>query len=552
MKLTNILKTTALSLGAALALTGCIRETLPKESAITEGQLMAGQAEVVAENLLKGIPSGLMSYVSGWEHTDFGYHSVGVYNDYACGLMVSNGWTTGLPAGYNRFYPAAYSWGYAPNSAMPSHVWYNYYPQIKACNDVIRVVGDNESLKHYVGIARTYRAMMYIDLARMFECLYAENDTNPNYASEQIRVAGLTVPIVDELLDEQGAKNNPRATREEMFNFIFADLAFAEEALANYTSTSITNPDLSVVYGLYARAYLWLGGFEDGLSGELPEGNAAYTKAAEYARMAINAHGGAIMNENEWTSITNGFNVAASSWMWGLQHSVDTVINNLFQFTAHMALEADYGYAPLSQPGVSAKDYARLSNSDFRKKLIKGPEKTYADFQAYTSMSEDEWSVLANYVFFKFRPANGTRSEYKAAASVTLPLMRCEEMYFIELEARAHMGEDVMIDLITFMTNRDPYYACKTNDYVDEIIFQKGIEFWGEGIKMFDMKRLNKGYDAAFEGTNYPSDARFKIAGRAPWWSYCIPKDETDMNQAAALQGSNPNPSQAFKPVTLE
>ena len=261
MKLTKIFKTTALSLGAALALTGCIRETLPKESTITEGQLMAGQAEVVAENLLKGIPSGLMTYISGWEHTDFGYHSVGIYNDYACGLMVSCGHTVGLPAGYCRFYPAAYSWGYAPNSAMPSHVWYNYYPQIKSCNDVINVVGDNESLKHYVGIARTYRAMMYLDLARMFECLYAENEANPNYEAEWLDVQGLTVPIVDENLDEQGAKNNPRATREEMFNFIFADLAFAEEALADYTSISITNPDLSVVYGLYARAYLWLGGF---------------------------------------------------------------------------------------------------------------------------------------------------------------------------------------------------------------------------------------------------------------------------------------------------
>ena len=242
MKFSKIFKTTALSLGAVLALSGCIRETFPKEGAITEGQLMAGQAEVVAENLLKGIPSGLMTYISGWEHTDFGYHSVGIYNDYACGLMVSNGWTIGNPAGYCRFYPAAYSWGYASNSAMPSHVWYNYYPQIKACNDVIRVVGDNEALKHYVGIARTYRAMMYIDLARMFECLYAENENNPNYESEQIAVAGLTVPIVDENLDEQGAKNNPRATREEMFKFIFADLAFAEEALAEYTPTSITNP----------------------------------------------------------------------------------------------------------------------------------------------------------------------------------------------------------------------------------------------------------------------------------------------------------------------
>ena len=555
MKFSKIFKTTALSLGAVLALSGCIRETFPKEGAITEGQLMAGQAEVVAENLLKGIPSGLMTYISGWEHTDFGYHSVGIYNDYACGLMVSNGWTIGNPAGYCRFYPAAYSWGYASNSAMPSHVWYNYYPQIKACNDVIRVVGDNEALKHYVGIARTYRAMMYIDLARMFECLYAENENNPNYESEQIAVAGLTVPIVDENLDEQGAKNNPRATREEMFKFIFADLAFAEEALAEYTPTSITNPDLSVVYGLYARAYLWLGGFEDGLSGELPQGNAAYAKAAEYARLAINAHGGgAVMSEAEWTSVTNGFNTPASSWMWGLQHSVDTVINNLFQFTAHMALEASYGYAPLSQPGVSSLDYERLSDTDFRKKLMKGPNTNYADIAPYTSMSADEFNALADYVFFKYRPANGNRTEYKAAGAVALPLMRCEEMYFIEMEAIAHTkgAETAMFALVDFMqTYRDPDYAYKSQDVVDEIIFQKGIEFWGEGIKMYDMKRLDKGYKASYEGTNYDESARFNLKGRAPWWTYCIPKDETDMNKAAAHQGANPNPTQAFDPITL-
>ena len=554
MKLTNIFKTTAVALGAVVALSGCIRETLPKEGAITEGQLMAGQAEVVAENLLKGIPSGLMSYISGWEHTDFGYHSVGIYNDYACGLMVSNCWQIGNPAGYCRFYPAAYSWGYAPNSAMPSHVWYNYYPQIKACNDVIRVVGENEDLKHYVGIARTYRAMMYLDLARMFECLYAENENNPNYESEQIAVAGLTVPIVDENLDEQGAKNNPRATREEMFNFIFADLAFAEEALAEYVSTSITNPDLSVVYGLYARAYLWLGGFEDGLSGELPEGKAAYEKAAEYARLAINAHGGAVLSEYEWTNTSTAFNTPASSWMWGLQHSVDTVINNLFQFTAHMAIEASYGYAPLSQPGVSSSDYKRLSDTDFRKKLMKGPETTYAEFAPYTSMTADEFNALAPYVFFKFRPANGNRTEYKAAGAVALPLMRCEEMYFIEMEAIAHtQGSDAaMFALVDFMrAYRDPGYAYKSQDVVDEIIFQKGIEFWGEGIKMFDMKRLDKGYKAAYEGTNYYESARFNLNGRAPWWTYCIPKDETDMNKAAAAQGANPNPTQAFDPITL-
>ena len=551
MKFSKIFKTTAVALGAVVALSGCIRETFPKEGTITQGQLMAGQMEVVAENLLKGIPSGLLTYISGWEHTDFGYHSVGIYNDHACGLITSNGHLLGLPAGYDRFYLAAYSWSYAPNGNMPAHVWYNYYPQIKSCNDLIKVLEGNEQLKHYAGIARTYRAMMYLDLARMYECLPAANDNNPDYFADQLSVAGLTVPIVDENLDEAGAKENPRATREQIFNFIFADLAFAEEALAEYVPTMFSNPDLSVVYGLYARAYLWLGGFDDMYSGELPKGNAAYAKAGEYARMAIEAHGGAIMSEAEWTSVTNGFNVIASSWMWGLQQSVDTVINNLFQFVAHMAPEASYGYAPLSQLGVSKKDYERLGDGDFRKKLIKGPETTYAEFAPYTSLSADEFASFAPYVNFKFRPAGGNRTEYKAAGATVLPLMRCEEMYFIEMEAAYHtQGFDAALTLLSqFMANRDSSYRVQTQDLLDEIIFQKGIEFWGEGIKMYDMKRLNKGYDSAYNGTNYPPDARFVIEGRAPWWSYCIPKGETDLNKAAAEQGANPNPSQAFDPI---
>lgn len=551
MKFSKIFKTTAVALGAVVALSGCIRETFPKEGTITQGQLMAGQMEVVAENLLKGIPSGLLTYISGWEHTDFGYHSVGIYNDHACGLITSNGHLLGLPAGYDRFYLAAYSWSYAPNGNMPAHVWYNYYPQIKSCNDLIKVLEGNEQLQHYAGIARTYRAMMYLDLARMYECLPAANDNNPDYFADQLSVAGLTVPIVDENLDEAGAKENPRATREQIFNFIFADLAFAEEALAEYVPTMFSNPDLSVVYGLYARAYLWLGGFDDMYSGELPKGNAAYAKAGEYARKAIEAHGGAIMSEAEWTSVTNGFNVVASSWMWGLQQSVDTVINNLIQFVAHMAPEASYGYAPLSQLGVSKKDYERLGDGDFRKKLIKGPETTYAEFAPYTSLSADEFASFAPYVNFKFRPAGGNRTEYKAAGATVLPLMRCEEMYFIEMEAAYHtQGFDAALTLLSqFMANRDSSYRVQTQDLLDEIIFQKGIEFWGEGIKMYDMKRLNKGYDSAYNGTNYPPDARFVIEGRAPWWSYCIPKGETDLNKAAAEQGANPNPSQAFDPI---
>lgn len=552
MKFTKILTTAAVAVGTTLALSGCIRETFPQEGAITQEQLQSGQMEVVAENLLKGIPSGMMSAVSYWEHTDFGYHSVGVYNDHASGLIAMCGWQLGNPAGYSRFYPASYGWGYADNSALSQHVWYNYYPQIKSCNDMITLVGDNEQLQHYVGIAKTFRANFYLDLARMFECLYAETPLNGSYEDQQIKVAGLTVPIVDENTDEAGAKNNPRATREEIFNFIFADLADAEAKLAEYNQTSIVNPDLAVVYGLYARAYMWLGGFEDGLNGELPSGNEAYRLASEYAQKAI-ALNPAIMTEAEWTSTTTGFNTPVASWMWGLTWSSDTIINNLIQFTAHMAPEAAYGYGPLSQPGVSKTAFDRLQKTDFRRNLIKGPETSWEEFAPYTLMtSADEFKTIAPYTNFKFRPAQGERNDYMTAGAISLPLMRTEEMYFIDIEATLHtQGVDAAWQkLVAFMANRDSNYVCPKADYegiLDEIIFQKGIEFWGEGIVMYDMKRLDMGINTAYQGTNFPVDARFEIKGRVPWWSYCIPLGETQINQA--IKENNPNPSQSWDPV---
>ncbi len=553
MKVNNIFKTAAVGLCALVALSGCIRETFPKEGTITEGQLMGGQLEVMAESLFKGIPSGMLTYVSGWEHTDFGYHSVGCYNDHASKIIACNGWLLGNPPGYNRFYAAQYGWGYAPNSALSQHVWYNYYPQIKSCNDIIALCSEEESLQHYVGMAKTFRAMFYIDLARMFEPLYAEAPNNKAYEAGVLEAQGLTVPVVDETLDEEGAKNNPRATREEMFTFIFNDLKAAEAALSEFVPKSPTQPSLAVVYGLYARAYMWLGGFTDGLSGELPEGNDAYALAAQYARKSIDAHGGAIMTEYEWTNPTVGFNSMASSWMWALVQSTDTIINNLFQFAAHMSPEAAYGYGPLSQPGLNRQHYERLSNTDFRKKIVKGPETTFAQFAPYTLIKDEgEFDSFAPYTNFKFRPAQGERNDYMVAGSSTLPLMRTEEMYFIEMEATLHtQGDNAGWLLLTqFMANRDPQYVCPTMDILDEILFQKSIEFWGEGVIMYDLKRLDRAIDSAYKGTNFDVDGRFRTNGRLAWWTYCIPQGETQIN--LGIKVNNPNPSQAWDPITLE
>jgi hypothetical protein len=117
------------------------------------------------------------------------------------------------------------------------------------------------------------------------------------------------------------------------------------------------------------------------------------------------------------------------------------------------------------------------------------------------------------------------------------------------MEAKAHYDNAAAWDLLyTFMASRDTNYACLTQDLVDEIIFQKGIEFWGEGQLMFDMKRLDIGVNSGFAGTNYDEQRRFKTEGRVPWWTYCIPQGEMQLNTALNMK-NNPDPSNSLKTV---
>ena len=560
MKLNKILKTTAVALCAAVLFTGCIKEVFPKASSITESQL--AQSDAGLESLLKSIPSAMAATVAAsYDHSDFGYHSIGLYKDHhALTMFPCTRPDRGGNVYYSRLQAPNYGFDMGTNGGYTHYIWYNYYPYIKKANDIIGAVGTDEALKEYRGIAKAFRALFYIDLVGYYDSLEAKAPMLPTYEGDLEKVKGLIVPIVTENTTEEAAKQNQRAKREDMFEFIFADLKDAEECFlafegeenANVKRTvygsSVTYPELAAVYGLYARAYLWLGGFNNLNYENVATGEAAYRLAAEYARKAIDVANVSIMSEMEWTNTTTAFNTIVPAWIWATQMSTDTVINNLYAFPAHVCPEASYGYGPHACPGVSSKTYDRLSNSDFRKKLIVGPTTTYDEFKNYTTMPRDEWEELAYrapYANFKFRPGQGERVDYMVANAVSLPIMRIEEMYFIEMEAIAHYDEGTARNLLnTFMANRaSSYVILPTEDVVDEIIFQKSVEFWGEGKVLFDMKRLNIGVDTT--GQNYPSGMLFKSEGRLPWWNLPIPSGETAVN-TACKETAGPDPSRAL------
>ena len=111
------------------------------------------------------------------------------------------------------------------------------------------------------------------------------------------------------------------------------------------------------------------------------------------------------------------------------------------------------------------------------------------------------------YVNIKFRPHNGDYRTYTVGGATDYPIMRIEEMYFLKAEAILHTTgvSAAATALEEIVKTRNSTYTCTaTTDaaFLDEYVFQKGVEFWGEGINYFDAKRLEVGIHRAYKGSN--------------------------------------------------
>lgn len=551
MKKNKIVKFAAALLCAPVLLSSCIEETFPEGGNVTSGQV--AESPFAMENIAASIPTILITnYLNMGDHIDFGYPGIFGATDRMVGEVFPV--SQNLPGG-NQYYDRWQAWLYPDMGGLSATGWtdffyLNYYQFIYSANEVISIASQSESGGVALGIAKAFRAMCYLDMARMYDPLPAKAPDRPSYESELEAVKGLTVPIVREGATLEQLENNPRATREEMFNFILSDLTDAESLLADYQPASKNMPSQAVVYGLLARTYLWLGGFEETYEGFVT-GTEAYKKAAEYARKAINASGCTILTESQWLDPKTGFNTVNNAWMWAMIQTTDTVLNNLLSWAAHMSLEAVYGYGYGAQPGISVFSYERISDTDFRKKSYVTADRSYAAAQPYMSLTEEEFKTVAPYASYKFHTAGGEKSNFTIANVVDIPMMRVEEMYLIEAEATAHYDEATARTLLTsFMAHRDPNYRipAATTDLVEEIIFQKRIEFWGEGIIYYDMKRLNMSMHNADTGTNAPSGAIISTDGRAPWWNCVIPLGAVQQN-IALTNMNNPDPTGTVRSV---
>lgn len=557
----NIFKI-SLILTAAILSSGCIKETFPKGGTVTKEQLES--TDKALTYMLSGIPAAMMNSGTAGFASTYGYHG-----DF--GIPAIHFATESMLEDIAVLGEMGYYWfgAYYQNTSQGSDYiwcaffWNQYYKWIKLINDIINVVGEvdgdtSKEERNILGQALAYRAMYYLDLARLYE-------PKPNkILPPDPSIHGLTVPIIKEDITEAQSKNNPRAPREEMYQFILSDLDKAEEYLKDATN-SYTSPSLTAVYGLKARAYIELGATYAEMGNPSTwdmTSREAYEQAAYYSRKAIDMNLHTPLTQAEWENPKSGFNdgSANKSWIWGLTVSPEN-LSNLIANIAHRSCEAIYGYAVWTQYGVNQALYNQINDEDFRKHSWYDPDLDYA-YQFAGSAEEQMGFVYgsmynypaAKYESLKFRPADGNVMDYTVGNAADWPLMRIEEMYFIEMEAQLHLdgGLEKARELLNEFIQDYRYqsYDCSTitmteEAFIKEMMLQKRIEFWGEGILFFDYKRLDQGITRGYSGTNVPATATFNTEGRSPQWNIVITRGEYQSNKGIRHpEQNNPDPTE--------
>lgn len=461
-------------------LTSCRNEFLntAPESTFNEEQL--GTSPSALQGLLDGVYTGFRTFgnTNGSNHEDYGHKSM------LAGLdLMSNDVTMSKSSWYISWYNYTGRVQTNSRSLLP---WNTYYLQIKSINTIINGIESGtitDDKRPILGQAYALRALSYFMLARIY---------GPTYVGH---TADLCVPIYTSV----GFEGQPRSTVGEVYALIESDLVKSVDLLNGYARPTKEKIDESVAQALLAQVSLEMG---------------KYPEAAQAANSARQGYD--LGTESQWRS---GFYdlTLTSDAMWG---AVITTANTSFvaSFHGHFDNTNESGYAGGLgiYKNIDKRLYDKISSTDYRKKAFVSPingDATYPQLPAYANIKFIDPTVSdADYIY-----------------------MRASEMFYIEAEALARSGNETQAKaVLTQITKaRDAAYTSSSNSgvsLIDEIITQKRIELWGEGVAWFDMKRLGMALNRIYPGTNHPTFGQLDISANSSKFLWQIPQSEIDTN----------------------
>lgn len=378
-----------------------------------------------------------------------------------------------------------------------------YYRCIGNANGIIdnidKATGPDADKNRLKGEALTMRAWSYFNLVQIYAKRY-DASAVPN---SQL---GLSLPL------SANDTKLPRATVEEVYTQINKDLSDAIAAFGSASSPPAgpqqkSHLSIRAAYAIWARVALTMQN---------------YVKAAEYAKKVIDLGGHSLMTNAAYQA---GFNdLSNSEWIWGA-YVQDDQGDTFGSYFGQISWDGNTTYVRGTPKRINSALYSMISSTDVRKKM---------------------WEPSPDATNFPLPASNYSRSPYMSRKFKVrnlptigdVPYIRLAEMYLIMAEAYAKTsGKEVEARqaLFTIASNRDPNYVLSTNSgqaLIDEILFHRRVELWGEGFRFFDLKRLNLPLDRTVVPNYVPASAggTMQIPAGSNLWEFVIPIAEIQAN----------------------
>ncbi len=505
-------------LTAGFALSSCMKDAEPT-GYITQERL----AEVINEHPEKfeATINGIYNDMQTWSNPGHSHNYFGQMSFYYLSSLMGN---DAIMTGRFNFSLYHYLLDYWQESYAPTKTrWQEYYNHIANANNVLKVATEDvtdPTMKQYRAVALGVRGYAYLHLSYLYQFSYyvGADDTVWGKGEKYDHSKDPLVPIIDENTTE----DQPRSSVEAVFTQMIKDLedsyALFEE-LNMVPSASPTDFDGCVVANYLARAYMI---------------KHDWTNAKKYAKVVMD-HFPVLTSEDD---ILQGFSdINLPDVVFGCDITADNT--GIYRSWFSMMDYFGDGYAGI---GVWRAAYGpfvdRIADDDVRRKWFLDDRNELKSirqvpYQAIKFIGAGRKTVLAN----------NSGEGWELGDYIYL---RSEEAYFMHAECLAHENKlsDAKTELETLMKTRNPNYSCTATskkDILEEINYQKRVEFWSEGIEYIDNRRLNIPVDrtSTAANNNHLAAAKMKVEQESENFLYQIPISEIENNKMINEEDQN-------------
>lgn len=439
-------------------------------------------------------------YIGHYQNHTLSYIAADVMGDDASVTSGAYGYPT---YNWNQY---SYSYSQVPGSTpwwsgYANYIWPLNYKAIDHCNSIITYannLSEGSAKNNLVAQAYGVRGYAYHWLVRLFAPAY---NASPGAKGVILRVEPATA----------SSDHLPRSTVKETYEQIISDLTYAYENITGTNRDFLTKESVAL---LLARVYLEMNDFAN-----------AKIYAAFAAKNTFD--GSNLMSQDEWKS---GFKDHNSEWLWF--HNFNPATCNIYA-----SIPSFYYYAESFQGYPYG---AKVAVEDKKTKAVNvwNGYGTIRFTKAFVDLFE-QTDVRKRFPFYFYDEDGYFTSKFNhrtMMGDAEFPMVRIAEAYLIKAEAEAQPSGNAALAKSVLNNLQIKRGATPTESTLENIYRERRKELYGEGHRLFDLKRLRQPLVRSVHPEHW---AKVDLPADSPRFMFPIPENEMLYNQALTSEDQN-------------